>query len=98
MAGMLVGPAVHRAIWAHARDQPSDASREDAPTDETLADEFPHLAAVGPLMDWSASAEADRVTIELLIGGLEALAGQQDRGRVRQGTERRGQTPRSTSA
>jgi hypothetical protein len=27
-------------------------------------------------MDWSPGADADRVTIELLIGGLEALVAQ----------------------
>ena len=31
-------------------------------------------SAVDQFTDWSAEAEADRLTIELLVGGLEALA------------------------
>jgi AcrR family transcriptional regulator len=74
MAGMLLGPAIHRATWAYAKAEPSDADGQDAQTQERSADAFPHLAVVGPLIDWSASAEADRLTLDLLIGGLEALA------------------------
>jgi AcrR family transcriptional regulator len=79
LAGMLVGPAIHRATWAQAeRDQP-DAPHADEQTEALSAGDFPNLAAVGPLIDWSASADADRLTLELLVGGLEALAAQQNR-------------------
>ena len=41
------------------------------------AGEAPYLAgAADQFMDWSAGADADRLTIELLVGGLEALAAQ----------------------
>jgi hypothetical protein len=37
--------------------------------------QFPHLASVAEqLLDWSAGPHADRLTIEMLVGGLEALA------------------------
>jgi AcrR family transcriptional regulator len=72
MAGMVLGPAIHRALWAHAEEEPSDADREEEDT-EAFASEFPNLATVGPLIDWYGSADADRVTLDLLIGGLEAL-------------------------
>jgi hypothetical protein len=38
------------------------------------ADDFPLWSAAQQFMDWSAGADADRLTIELLVGGLEALA------------------------
>jgi hypothetical protein len=40
------------------------------------ADAFPYLSsAADQLEDWSAGPDADRLTIELLVSGLEALAG-----------------------
>jgi hypothetical protein len=42
-------------------------------------DEFPLLGAANQFMDWSPGADADRLTIELLVGGLEALAVQPNR-------------------
>jgi hypothetical protein len=45
------------------------------------AREFPDLSsAAGQLMDWSEGADANRLTIELLVGGLEALAAEPNRG------------------
>ena len=43
-------------------------------------EEFPNLSAAEPLIDWSPGPEADRLTIELLVGGLEALADRRRRG------------------
>ena len=75
--GMILGPAIHRATYAAAwRDLPPNAAREQAPTEGLSAAEFPHLwTALDQLQDWSAGPDADRLTIELLVSGLEALAG-----------------------
>jgi AcrR family transcriptional regulator len=81
ISGMLVGPAIHRATWAAAsRDRPQDSARQQASMEALSADAFPLLSAAEQFMDWSASADADRLTIDLLVGGLEVLAGQQNRG------------------
>ena len=77
ITGMVLGPAIHRATYAAAwRDLPRDAAREEASGDGLSAQEFPHLSSSwDQLQDWSAGPEADRLTIELLVHGLEALAG-----------------------
>ena len=78
ISGMLLGPAIHRATWAAAsRDFPPDSARQQASMEGLSAGEFPYLSsAADQFMDWSAGADADRLTIELLVGGLEALAAQ----------------------
>ena len=82
ISGMLLGPAIHRATWATAaRDRPLDAARQQASMEALSADEFPLWSAVEQFTDWSPGADADRLTIELLVGGLEALAEQPNRGR-----------------
>jgi hypothetical protein len=81
ISGMLLGPAIHRATWAAAsRDRPSDAAREQASMERLSADEFPYLSSAADQFMWSAGADADRLTVELLVGGLEALAYQPNRG------------------
>jgi TetR/AcrR family tetracycline transcriptional repressor len=77
ITGMLLGPAIHRATWAIAsRDRPQDSARQQASMEALSADEFPFLGAANQFMDWSPGTDADRLTIELLVGGLEALANQ----------------------
>lgn len=84
ISGMLLGPAIHRATWAAAsRNRPLDAARQQASMEALSADEFPLWGAAEEFMDWSPGADADRLTIELLIGGLEALADEPNRGRAR---------------
>jgi AcrR family transcriptional regulator len=82
ISGMLLGPAIHRATWAAAsRELPPDAARQQASMEGLSAGELPYLSrAAGQFMDWSAGADADRLTIELLVSGLEALAAQPNRG------------------
>jgi AcrR family transcriptional regulator len=77
ITGMVLGPAIHRATYAAAwRDLPPDAVPKPAPTEGLSAAEFPHLSRASDLLqDWSAGADADRLTIELLVNGLDALAG-----------------------
>jgi AcrR family transcriptional regulator len=80
ISGMLLGPAIHRATWAAAsRDRPRDADRQQASMEAWSADDFPLWSAAQQFMDWSAGPDADRLTIELLVGGLEALADQPNR-------------------
>jgi AcrR family transcriptional regulator len=81
ITGMLLGPAIHRATWAAASsDRPLDAARQQASVEDWSADAYPLSSAAAQFMDWSAGADADRLTIELLVGGLEALADQPNRG------------------
>jgi AcrR family transcriptional regulator len=83
ISGMLLGPAIHRATWAAAeRDRPQDAARQQAAMEAMSADEFPLLAAVEQVLDWAPGADADQLTIELLVGGLEALADEPNRGQT----------------
>jgi AcrR family transcriptional regulator len=83
ISGMLLGPAIHRATWATAsRARPLDTARQEASMGGLSADEFPLWSAAEQFMDWSPGADADRMTIELLIGGLEALADKPNRGRI----------------
>jgi len=45
--------------------------------------EFPYLlSAADQFMDWPAGADANRLTIELLVGGQEALTAEPNRGGV----------------
>lgn len=84
ISGMFLGPAIHRATWADAsRNLPPDAARQQASMEGLSAGEFPYLSsAVDAFRDWSAGTDADRLTIELLVGGLEALAARPNRGWV----------------
>ena len=80
ISGMLLGPAIHRATWATAsRDRPRDSERQQVSMDALSAGEYPLWSAAQPFMDWSPGADADRLTIDLLVGGLEALADQPNR-------------------
>jgi len=74
ISGMVLGPALHRAAWAAAMREVATTGAQDSTTDSPSAQDFPHSSAVAPFLDWSASIEADRLTLELLISGLEALA------------------------
>jgi AcrR family transcriptional regulator len=74
ISGMLLGPALHRAAWAAARGRSPDASGQETPTGALAAEEFPHSSSAEQFIDWSPGPEADRLTIELLVRGLEALA------------------------
>jgi AcrR family transcriptional regulator len=83
ISGMLLGPAIHRAAWATAsRDRPLDTARQQASMEALSADEFPLWSGAERFLDWSPGVDADRLTIELLVGGLEALADQPNRGRA----------------
>ena len=76
ISGMVIGPALHRATWAAAvRDRPPDRTARRASVAPS-AEEFPHSKATEQFIDWSAGPEADLLTLELLVGGLEALADQ----------------------
>jgi hypothetical protein len=81
ISGMLLGAAIHRATWATAeRDRPRDADRQQASMEGLSADDSPHLWSAAQFMDWSPGADADRLTIEILVSGLEALASQPNQG------------------
>jgi TetR/AcrR family tetracycline transcriptional repressor len=74
VTGMILGPAIHRSTYAAARrNRTPNPGRPSAA--ELATAEFPFLSNAGELLaDWSSGHEADRLTIELLVEGLEALA------------------------
>jgi TetR/AcrR family tetracycline transcriptional repressor len=82
ITGMVLGPAIHRATYgAASREAPPDDARQRASMEWLASGQFPYLAsAAQELSDWSAGADADRLTIELLVSGLEAIADQANRG------------------
>ena len=78
LTGMILGPAIHRATYSAAwRESATDAEPEQAAWAALTAEEFPNLARVADqLMDWRPGPEADRLTIELWVAGIEQLANQ----------------------
>ncbi len=77
ISGMVLGPALHRATWAAAiRDRSSDSARQRASKEPPSGEEFPFSRSAEQFIDWSPGPEADRLTLELLVRGLEALADQ----------------------
>lgn len=82
MTGMVLGPAIHRATYAAAsRQRPRDDPPEPVAVEALSGAAYPHLApAADQLLDWSAGAEQDRLVVELLVNGLEALAASAGRG------------------
>ena len=90
ISGMLLGPAIHRSFWsAAARQRPNDAARQQASIEGVTAADFTYLSsAVEQFVDWSPGADVDRLTIELLVGGIEAL----DRSRATSFADAEGRT------
>ena len=76
LTGMILGPAIHRATYRAAwRSHPPDGYPEWSRADHPLAEDAAHRAAVAEqLADWASGPEADRTTVELWVGGVEALA------------------------
>jgi AcrR family transcriptional regulator len=74
ITGMVLGPAVNRATWAAAsRDLPSDVDYQEF-MEGLPADVLPYFSSrADGVMDWS-TRDADRLTVELLVGGLEVLS------------------------
>ncbi|MGH2489249.1 MAG: hypothetical protein ACRDFR_06515 [Candidatus Limnocylindria bacterium] len=70
-------PALHRATWAAAlRDRSSDPARQRASLEPLPAEELPYSRSAERFIDWSPGPETDRLTLELLVLGLEALTDQ----------------------
>lgn len=70
LTGMLLGPAIHRATYAAAsRRRPRTPASSDASA------KSPRLAAADDRVgDWITGAEADRITVDLWVAGVEGLA------------------------
>jgi AcrR family transcriptional regulator len=81
ISGMLLGPAIHRAFWAEAaRRAPTDADRQEASIEAASGADFSRLSSAAErFLDWSPGPDADRLTIDLLLAGLEALAARSSR-------------------
>jgi len=89
LTGMILGPAVHRATYRAAwRDQPTRSADGQGGSSAPPTVDFPHLSRVADqLVDWSVGPEVDRLTIELWVAGVDALANRQGRGgQVDEGT------------
>jgi AcrR family transcriptional regulator len=82
MTGMVLGPALLGATYDVARrDRPPDVAGREASIEALSSGEFPHLArATDQVQEWTGGADADRLTIELLVRGLELLAHDPNRG------------------
>jgi TetR/AcrR family tetracycline transcriptional repressor len=78
LTGMVLGPAIHRATYSAARrESAADAEPEQPVWSALTAEEFPNLARVADqLMDWRPGPEADQLTIQLWVAGVEQLANQ----------------------
>ena len=62
ITGTVLGPAINRATWAAASRGRRPSGASPVPPD-----------AATQLMDWSAGPDADALTIDLIVGGLEAI-------------------------
>ena len=84
LTGMILGPAIHRAAYAAAwRESAADPEREQAAWTGLDAADFPNLMRVADqLVDWRPGPEADELTIELWVAGVEQLANRRSAGRV----------------
>jgi hypothetical protein len=76
--GMVLGPAIHRSTYRAAwRGRPREAADRPATAQASGDGDFRHRSDIaGQRWNWSTSADADRLTIEVLVSGLEALARQ----------------------
>jgi TetR/AcrR family tetracycline transcriptional repressor len=90
LTGMILGPAIHRATYAHAwRELPTVPVDGPAASTALPAAEFPYLSKVADqLMDWSQGPAIDQLTIELWVASVEELADREKRG-IRFGNGRR---------
>jgi len=66
LTGMLLGPAIHRTTYA-AASSVTRPEEVEASADQTS--------------DWISGADADRLTLDLWVGGVEALAGRRTEAR-----------------
>lgn len=64
LTGMLLGPAIHRATYA--------AAKRETPVTPLAAPQSP--TANPQVQDWTSGADADRLTVDLWVSGVEALA------------------------
>jgi hypothetical protein len=52
-----------------------DTARMEESMTGVTTDEYPHVAAVvGRMLDWSDSGAIDRMTVDILVAGVVALA------------------------
>jgi TetR/AcrR family tetracycline transcriptional repressor len=82
LTGMILGPAIHRATYAHAwRELPAAPVDEQAAPSVLPAADFPYLSRVANQpMDWSQGPAIDQLTIELWVASVEELADREKRG------------------
>jgi AcrR family transcriptional regulator len=73
---LVLGPALHRSGWGQSSpDLALDTARMKESMTGATAVEYPHVAALaGRMLDWPESAAIDRMTVDLLVAGVAALA------------------------
>jgi AcrR family transcriptional regulator len=73
---LVLGPALHRSGWGQSSpDLTLDTARMEESMTGVTADEYPHVALlVDRMLDWSDSAALDRMTVDILVAGVAALA------------------------
>lgn len=78
LTGMLLGPAIHRATYAAARRETPLASLARPATQSGEGTTVEPPTGTPQIQDWVSGADADRITIDLWVSGVEALASRRD--------------------
>lgn len=73
---LVLGPALHRSGWGQSSpDMTLDTARMEESMTGVTADEYPNVAALADrMLDWPDSAALDRMTVDILVAGVAALA------------------------
>jgi TetR/AcrR family tetracycline transcriptional repressor len=73
---LVLGPALHRSGWGKSSpDLVLDTTRMQESMMGVTAADYPNVAAlVDRMLDWSDSTAIDRMTVDILVAGVEALA------------------------
>ncbi len=72
--GMLLGPALHRATYAAAARRRSMGNARTAMAGDPIDGSGTSQVAAGGQSSWITGGEADRLTLELWLAGVEGLA------------------------
>jgi AcrR family transcriptional regulator len=73
---LVLGPALHRSGWGQSSpDLTLDTGRMEESMTGATPDEYPKVAALaGRMLDWPDPAVTDRLTVDIVVAGIAALA------------------------
>lgn len=78
LTGMLLGPAIHRATYAAAKRETPVTPPATLATQSAEGTTVESPTATPQVQDWTSGADADRLTVDLWVSGVEALANRRD--------------------